>query len=89
MVLTNSYPFSNSLLDPISEAHDQLIELGSLSSGPPGARSKNSGESFLFLHCCKRSEQCENESGSWERVDHEMYTLTSPITQRYISQTAP
>ena len=89
MVLTNSYPFTNSLLDPISEAHDQLIELGSLSSGPPAARSNDSGEPFLFLHCFKRSEQCENESGSWERADHAMYTLTSPLTQRCIHQTAP
>ena len=46
MVLTNSYPFINSLLDPISEAHDQLIELHSLSSGPPGARSNGSSELF-------------------------------------------
>ena len=88
MVLRNNHPFINSLLDPISEAHEQLIELGSLPSGPPGARSNDSGEPFLFLHCFKRSEQCENESGSWERVDHAMYTLTSPITQRYIHQTA-
>ena len=87
MVLRNSHPFINSLLDPISEAHEQLIELGSLPSGPPGARSNDSGEPFLFLHCFKRSEQCENESGSRERVDHAMYTLTSPITQRYIHQT--
>ena len=50
MVLTNSYPFINSVLDPISEAHDQLIELDSLSSGPPGARPNDSGEHFLFLH---------------------------------------
>ena len=89
MVLTNIYPFINSLLDPISEAHDQLIELGSLSNGPPGASSYDSGELFLFLHCFKRSEQCESESGSWERVGHAMYTLTSPLTQRYIHQTAP
>ena len=47
MVLTNIYPFINSLLDPISEAHDQLIELGFLSSGPPGARSYDSGEPFV------------------------------------------
>ena len=64
MVLTNSYPFINSLLDPISEAHGQLIELDSLSSGPPGARPNDSGEPFLFLHWFNRSEQCENESGS-------------------------
>ena len=89
MVLTNSYPFINSLLDPISETHDQLIELGSLSSGPPGARSNDGGERFLFLHCFKRSEQCENDSGSWERVVHAMYTLTSPLAQRYIHQTTP
>ena len=89
MVLTNSYPFIKSLLDLISEAHDQLIELGSLSSDPPGAMSNDSGERFLFLHCFKRSEQCENGSGSWERVVHAMYTLTSPLTQRYIHQTAP
>ena len=38
MVLTNSYPFINSLLDPISEAHDQLIELGSLSPAVLPAR---------------------------------------------------
>ena len=61
-----------------------LLNSASLSSGPPGARSNDSGEPFLFLHCFKRSEQCEHESGSWERVDHAMYTLTSPITQRYI-----
>ena len=89
MVLTNIYHFINSLLDSISEAHDQLIELGSLSNGPPGASSYDSGEPFLFLHCFKRSEQCESESGSWERVDHAMYTLTSPLTQRYIHETAP
>ena len=89
MVLRNSYPFINSLLDPISEAHGQLIELGSFSSGLPGARSNDSGEPFLFLHCFKRSEECENESGSWERVVHAMYTLTSPLIQRYIHQTAP
>ena len=89
MVLTNSYPFITSLLDQISEAHDQLIGLGSLSSGPTGARSNDSGEPFLFLHCSKRSEQCQNESGSWERVDHAMCTLTSPLTQRYIHQTVP
>ena len=47
MVLINSYPFINSLLDPISEAHDELIELGSLSSGPTGARSNDSGEPFF------------------------------------------
>ena len=47
MVLTNSHPFINSLLDPISEAHDQLIELGSLSSGAPGARPNDSGELFF------------------------------------------
>ena len=64
MVLTINYSFINSLLDQISEVHDQLIELGSLSSGPPGARSNDSGEPFLFLHCFKRSEQYENESGS-------------------------
>ena len=57
MVLTNSYPFINYLLDPISEAHDQLIELGSLSGGPPGARPNDSGEPFLFPRCFKRSEQ--------------------------------
>ena len=68
MVLTNSYPFINSLLDPISEAHNKLIELCSLSSGPPGARHNDSGEPFLFPHCFKRSEQCEDESGSWEKV---------------------
>ena len=89
MVLTNSYPFVNSLLDPISEAHDQLIGLGSLSSGPPGARSNDSVEPFLFLHGFKRSEQSENESGSWERIVHAIYTLTSPLTQRYIHQIAP
>ena len=89
MVLTNSYHFINFLLDPISEAHDQLIELGSLSSAPPGAGSNDNGEPVLFLHCFKRSEQCENESGSWERVDNAMYTMTYPLTQRYIHQTAP
>ena len=89
MVLTNSYPFINSLLDSILEAHDQLIELGSLSNGPPGARSYDSGEPFLFLHLFKRSEQCENASGSWERAVHAMCALTSPLTQRYILQTAP
>ena len=89
MVLTNSYPFINSLLDPISEAHDQLIELGSLSSGPPGARPNDSGEPFLFLHWFKRSELYENESASWERVVHAMCASTSPLTQRYIRQTAP
>ena len=89
MVLTNSYPFTNSLLDPISEAHDQVIELGSLSSGPPGARPNDSGEPFLFLHLFKCSEQCENASGSWERAVHAMCALTSPLTQRYIRQTAP
>ena len=50
MVLTNSYPFINSLMDPISGAHDQLLELGSLFSGPPGARPNDSGEPFLSLH---------------------------------------
>ena len=89
MVLTNSYPFINSLLDPTSEAHDQLIELGCLSSGPPGARPNDNGELSLFLHRFKRSEQCESASGSWERVVHAMCALTSPLTQRYIRQTAP
>ena len=74
-------------MDPISEAHDQLIELGSLSSSPPGARPNDSGEPFLFLYCFKRSDQCENESGSWERVVHATYTSTSPLTQRHIHQT--
>ena len=89
MVLTNSYPFINSLLYPISEAHDQLIELGSLSSSPPGAKPNDNGEPFLSLHWFKRSEQCENESGSWNRVAHAICALTSPLTQRYICQTAP
>ena len=70
MVLTNIYPFIHSLLDPISEAHDQLIELGSFPSGPPSARPKDSDEPSLFLHWFKRSAQCENEPGSWERVVH-------------------
>ena len=83
MVLTNSYPFINSLLDPIAEAHDQHIELGYPSSGPSSARPNHSGESFLFPHCLKRRKQCENESGSWERAVHAVYTLTSPIAQCY------
>ena len=89
MVLTNNYPFINSFVDPISEAHDQLHELGSLYSGPPGARPNDSGEPFLSLHWFQRSEQCKNESGSWERVAHAMCALTSPLTQRCIRQTVP
>ena len=46
MVLTNSYPFINSLLDPTSEAHDQLIELGCLSAVLP-ARGPTTMAIFL------------------------------------------
>ena len=50
MVLTNSYPCINSLLDPISEAHDQLIELGSLSPAVLPARGPTTVANLFYLN---------------------------------------
>ena len=83
MVLANSYPFINSLLDPISEAHDELIELGSRSlRSLPARRSNDSGSTFICSYPLTRLNALNNAITSLEiceRVDVVLYTLRTSV----------
>ena len=59
-VLISSYPFIRSLINLLSEARGQLVELGYLSGGPPGAKPNDSGGRCLLLHCFQYSDKYEN-----------------------------